>query len=143
MTYTPPPVVGGYVQQVDLIINFFNLGNFGTGVKEVLDWIDRSIGVYENDKRRAFIRTFNPFFWLGLLVDYIVAIPFSLLAKAGFNRTKIEDSFIGRIAKFVLYVVTLLGALLGIIASLLTIVQVLGYLDAVKSVLRKFFSFYY
>lgn len=72
-----------------------------------------------------------------------MAIPFSLLAKAGFNRTKIEDSFIGRIAKFVLYVVALLASLLGIIASLLTIVQVLGYLDALKEVLREVYSVYY
>ena len=130
ITYTPPPVVGGYVQQVDLIINFFNLGNFGIGVTEVLDWIDRSIGVYENDKKRALRRTFNPLFWLGLLVDYVVGIPFSLLAKAGFNRNKIEDSLVGRTAKFVLYVVTL-------IASLLTILQLTGYLDGFNSVVRK------
>lgn len=143
MTYTPPAAIGGYVQRVDLIINFFNLGNFEIGMKEVLDWVDRSIGVYENDKKRAYIRTFNPLFWFGLLLDYVVAIPFSLLAKAGFNRTKIEDSFIGRIAKFVLYVFALLASLLGIIASLLTIVQALGYLDTLKDVLREVYSVYY
>jgi len=136
MTYTPPAAIGGYVQRVDLIINFFNLGDFEIGMKEVLDWVDRSIGVYENDKKRAYIRTFNPLFWLGLLVDYIVAIPFSLLGKAGFNKTKIKDSFIGRMAKFVLYVFTL-------IASFLTILQLTGYLEPFNAVLKGIWSSYY
>ncbi len=136
MTYTPPPVVGGDVQKVDLIINFFNLGNFDTGVKEVLDWIDRSIGVYENDKKRALIRTFNPLFWLGLSVDYVVGIPFSLLAKAGFNRTKIEGSFIGRTVKLVLSVVM-------IIFYCLSILQLIGYLETFNSVLKRVWLSYY
>ncbi len=143
ITYTPPAAVGGYVQRVDIIINFFGVENFDISLTDVVDVIDRSIGIYENDQKRALIRTFNPLFWFGLLVDYVVAIPFSLLAKAGFNKTKIEDSFVGRIAKFVFYVVTLLAALLGIVASLLTIVQGLGYMDALKPVLREVFSFHH
>jgi len=122
ITYVPPPAIGGYVQRIDILTNLFNLHNFEISLDTVFDHIDRAIGVYERDEFRACIRTFNPFFWLGLLLDFIVEIPFSLLGKAGFNKSTIEESLLGRIAKTIMYLVTLL-------ASLLTILQLTGYLE--------------
>lgn len=129
MIYAPSPAVGGYVQRVDIFTNLFNLHTVEISPDAVFDHIDRAIGVYEREQFRAWMRTFNPFFWLGLLLDLIVEIPFSLLGKAGFNKTTIEESLLGRVAKAVMYLVTLL-------ASLLTILELTGYLETFNSLLR-------
>ena len=58
--WSPPPVIGGYIQNVDLVQNLFNLHQFQISPNHVLDFIDRSIGIYEANARPAFLRTISP-----------------------------------------------------------------------------------
>ena len=125
LTWTPPPAVGGYVRNVDLIQNIFNLHGFQIGADEVLDFIDRAIGIYESNHKSSLIRTFNPFFYIGLVFDAISELPFIAIGKLGFNRRKAESSVIGRLVKDVLYSITA-------VAALLTILQLLDFLEPVK-----------
>lgn len=123
--YTPPPAVGGYIQKIDVIQNIFNLNRFQIGVDPVLDFIDRAIGIYQSNQKSALIRTFNPFFYLGWVLDVISDLPFIAIGKLGFNREKVESSAIGRLVKGIFYLIT-------VIAAFLTTLQLLGFLGPVK-----------
>jgi len=130
LTWSPPPAVGGYVRNIDLIQNIFNLHAFQIRADLVLDFIDRAIGIYESNHKSALIRIFNPFFYLGLVFDLIVELPFIAIGKLGFNRKKAEASIAGRMIKGILYLIT-------VVAAFLTILNLLGYLDPVKQVVHE------
>jgi hypothetical protein len=122
LQWIPPPAVGGYVQNVDLILNVFHLNDYQIDEKNVLDYVERAIGVYETNKRSSKVRLFNPFYYLGIIIDLIANSPFVLLGKMGFNREKAEASVLGRLLKVLFYLITVLG-------SILSSLHYLGYLD--------------
>ena len=125
LAHAPPPAIGGYVMPIDVIQNIFFLDRFQIEANVVLDFIDRSIGIYESNHKSAFFRIFSPFFYLGLLFDTISELPFIVFGKLGFNRQKMEESAIGRLFKGVLYFIT-------VVAAFLTILQLLDLLGPVK-----------
>lgn len=130
--YTPSPAIGGMAINIDVIDNIFNLHNYDIELRHVIDITEQSIGVYERDKIRAWIRSFNPLFWFYEILDFTVSIPFEILRRVGFNeRTieKIENSFIVNIIKGFFY-------LIGVFAALLTILDKLGYLEYFKIILK-------
>jgi len=129
--YTPPPAVGGYVQNVDVVYNIFNLHRFDIPPQALIDYIDRAIGVYASNSSRSFMRTVNPFYWIGRILESIVRIPFVLLGKAGFNQNKVETSLPGKILKGLLYLII-------VFASFLTVLQLTGYLDSFNRFIRSF-----
>ena len=129
ISYTPPAIIGGYTRDVDIIANIFNLHQFQMSPQYVVDYIDCAIGVYESNKLSSFFKTINPLFWFALALEYLVGLPFSVLGKAGFNSKKIEDSFLGKFVKTILYLIMVL-------ASLLTILQFTGYLDEFNAFIR-------
>ncbi|MCD6271380.1 MAG: hypothetical protein J7K30_00705 [Deltaproteobacteria bacterium] len=133
LTWTPPPALGGYVRDIDLIQNIFNLHGFRIGPDEVMDYIDKTIGIYESNHKPSLIRTFNPFFYIGLVFDAISELPFIAIGKFGFNRQKVESSVIGRVVKGILYLIT-------VVAALLTILQILDYLEPVKRFTHELFG---
>lgn len=120
MHYTPPPAVGDLARNIDLIYNIFNLHRFQIEPQYLLDFIDRAIGIYEDDKFNALLRTLNPLFWISLILDYIASLPFKFIGKIGFNQSKVESSVVGRLVKGVFYLITVL-------ASFLTALDLLGY----------------
>lgn len=125
ITWTPPPAVGGYIQYIDLLQNVFNLHTFQVEPNNILDIIDRSIGIYESNRMASIIRAFNPIFYIGLIFDALVEIPFVFVGKLGLNREKAERSLIGKVVKGVLYLIT-------VIAAFLTILQLLDLLEPVR-----------
>lgn len=124
LTVDPPPAVGGYRTDVDLIDNIFNLDRFyiGEGIhrecNDILNFIDRAIGIYESNHESALVRMFNPFFYLGLVFDAISDLPFMAIGKLGFNRQKAEASAIGRLVKGVIYFIPIVAAGLAILKHL-------------------------
>ena len=127
--YSPPPAVGGFAGDIDLIHNIFRLHNFQIAPQGLLDYIERAIGIYENDKINALLRTVNPLFWIGLILDYIASLPFKVIGKIGFNQKKIESSIMGRIIKGVLYLIMVL-------AAFLTVLEKIGYLEKFISLIQ-------
>jgi len=130
ITYTPPRTVGGYIQNIDMILNIFHVQHYDINPKEITDYLEKAIGVYEKSQRRSKIRIFNPFFYIGFLLDLIAEIPFFLVGKIGFNRTKAESSVIGRIIKGI-------GYLIPVLAAALTILDILGYTEIIKRLIGK------
>lgn len=99
----PAPIIGGPVVTLDVILN-------------VLDWfraqnvrlacctcIGRTIGVYQMDTRKAWIRTVNPFFWIGRL-------PIFLLKQFGVDKKRAEEVWYGRVLKLVFGAASVLSA---------------------------------
>jgi hypothetical protein len=125
ITWSPPPAIGGHIKNIDLIQNIFYLHRFQIGGREILDFLERSIGIYERNHKPSLIRTFNPFFYIGRIFDLISELPFFALSKLGFSKEKTETSVIGRLVKGGLYLIT-------VFAALLTVLQLLDYLEPVK-----------
>ena len=128
--WSPAPAVGGYRQDVDLVINMFHLDQYQIPPSQLLDQIERAIGKLNNDSTSAFIRTLNPFFWIDRILRYVARSPFNILRSAGINADKIESSLIGKIGKLVTYVLTLL-------IMILTILQLTGLLDNFNTRIRE------
>ena len=127
--YSPPAAVGGLVRNIDLMHNIFQLSRFQIGPQTLLDFIERTIGIYDNDRRNAFCRTINPFFWIGLVLNYVVSLPFKLIGKIGFDQQKIESSTAGRVIKGVFYLIV-------VFAAFLSILEKIGYLDKFMAVIQ-------
>ena len=127
--YTPPPIVGGYSQNLEVIQNMFILHQFQMGKAAVIDIIDRAIGIYQSDQSLCFRRTINPLWWIGKFFAWLVSLPFKLLGTIGFDQKKAEESLLGKIIKALLYLISGL-------ASLLTILDLLGVLDRLKKLLK-------
>lgn len=127
--YSPPPITGGLAGEIDLIQNIFNLHIYRIDVQQVIDVIERSIGIYRDDRFNSIARTVNPFFWIGFILDFIVNLPFKILGKVGFNQKRVESSFIGKLMKGLLYLIT-------VFSSLLTIFHYLGWLESFRRVLN-------
>jgi len=120
--YIPAPAVGGAISNIDIFHNLHQLNRFQIPDSQVTDTIERAIGVYESDLTAAWLRTINPFYWLNRLLNIVASVPFRILASAGFNQKAAEESVVGKIFKSVVYI-------LGVLASVLTVIQLLGYLE--------------
>lgn len=113
MLYSPP--IGGRIQgHVNLLENIFVLIRMDINPQFLDDFLLRVLGVYQDDQRSALFRTFNPFFWLNQLLLLVTHVPFVVLGSVGFNEQKIEDSFLGRLIRFLVYVVVSLGSVLAV-----------------------------
>ncbi len=129
-SWTPPSAVGGDETEIDLIEDIFDLDQFDIGANNVLGIIDRAIGEYDSNRKSAFIRTFNPFFYLGRALDVITDLPFIITRILGFNREKIKASTIGRLVKGILYLII-------IVAALLTILHLFNLVEPIKQFLHE------
>ena len=129
-SWTRPAAAGGDETEIDLIDDIFDLDQFDIGPNNVLGIIDRAIGEYDSNRRSAFVRTFNPFFYLGRVLDTITDLPFIVLGVLGFDRQKIKTSTIGKIVKAILYLAI-------IVTALLTILHLLDFLEPIKQFVHK------
>lgn len=132
--HAPPPAIGGIAGDIDLLHNIFNLYLFQISEQELLDHIERAIGIYTNDTINALLRTYNPFFWLGLILEYIVRLPFKIFGKVGFNQQKIESSLIAKIVKIIFYFII-------IFETLTAIIERMGYLPKFLLLINKSFRY--
>jgi hypothetical protein len=110
--YTPPPMIGGYIQNVDVLANVFDLSGFEIPAQTVFDCTDRAIGAYEANCQKLRRQSFNPLYWLGLLIVWVLHLPFKLLGAAGFDAHKAENSLLGKLSKLALGIVTFAAAVI-------------------------------
>ena len=129
-SWTPPSAVGGDETEIDLIQEIFDLDQFDIGPNNVLGFIDRAIGEYDSNRKSAFVRTLNPFFYLGRALDTITDLPFIIIGIFGFNRQKVKTSAIGRLVKGILYLII-------IVAAGLAVLHLLHFVEPIKQFLHK------
>jgi len=134
ITYSPPPATGVFYQkEVSLLHNFHNLAHYQVSPDILMDFIVRTISIYSKDSVNAWLRTLNPLYWIGRIFDCVVDLPFVLIGRLGFNRTKAEASLVGRIFKMIFKTVLFLSALVGLLKHL-------GYLELCKAFIHKILS---
>jgi len=104
--YTDPPAIGGRRSNLNLLDNIFNLQNYDIEPQTIIDFIDQAIGVYERDFTSSIIRTFNPLFWAGKVLEAIASVPFMVLGRLGLPQQKIESSPLGVIIKWLIKGIT-------------------------------------
>ena len=132
-SWTPPAAVGGDETKIDLIEEIFELDQFDIGPNNVLAFIDRTIEKYDSSRKSTFVRTFNPFFYLGRVLNTITDLPFIVIGILGFNRQKIKASAVGRLVKGILYLSI-------IVAAVFTILHLLGFVEPIKQSVHKLLS---
>ena len=87
---------------------------------------EKAIAIYKKDSRRAKQRTYNPFFWIILLIDYLSSLLFGLLNKVFPSKEGIEFSRIGIFIKWMLRVIFVI--IVGIVINYLySYLQIMGY----------------
>lgn len=116
--HTPPPAIGGLMQRINLIDNLFNLQNYDIEPQELIDFIDQIYGVYERDFLNSIIRTLNPFYWLGRVLEIIASVPFYLLGQIGFNQHKLESSLTGQVIKLLIKILSIVSLFWGLLSKL-------------------------
>lgn len=133
--HTAPPMLGGRQQRLNILQNVFNMQNYDIPVQTLIDFIDQASGVYEADFWRSVVRTFNPFFWLIRLIDFMTGAPFRLVEKvSGKSQTKAESSVLGRLIKVFIGIISLLvtfgglwqaGQYIGLIPENITLLELI------------------
>ncbi|SEA82897.1 hypothetical protein SAMN05660420_03331 [Desulfuromusa kysingii] len=98
----PAPAVGGPVIPVNIYESILQDDSHGhIPNQRKLDTINKLIGQLEGKIEFEFKKAVNPFFWFGVLLEKILRIPFWLLSKTGFEISKVEDHFLGKLFKLI------------------------------------------
>ena len=102
---------------IEVISNVFSLGDLNIPRQNVINAIERAMGVYRSNWSKSVIRTCNPLWWAGRLIDWIAYTPFRLIGAAGFDSANAAESILGRlIILFLKITVTLIGTTGALIA---------------------------
>lgn len=122
----PPLDVPESEEGVYLVENLFNLHALKISPRTLIDYVERAIGAYRDEKPRALVRTFSPLFWLSVLLDWAAGLPFAILGALGLNRSGMETSPLGKLFK---------GCIRAAIvaAAFAFALHALGYLDPMKA----------
>ena len=67
---TPSVSIKGHGNNINLILNIFNLGRNDIEPDIAIDYIDRAIVVYKANRVASLIRVINPFFWISVAFKY-------------------------------------------------------------------------
>jgi hypothetical protein len=110
--YQPSRMASGYAQNLDVIVNTFELYSFQIPPQRFFDCADMAIGAYERECQKLLRKSINPLYWLGLLIVWVLHLPFRLLGAAGFDAQKAENSLLGKLAKLALGVATFAAAVI-------------------------------
>ena len=133
ITVREPPFVGGRIWNIDVAENIFNLENWELSPQAITDSVQRAIGYYQDDLLNSFFRTINPFWWLMRLIAALIRIPFGILAWAGYDAGKFEESSPGKLYKAVAGFVVFVGFL----ASVAQILDSLGLIQPLRDVVQQ------
>ncbi|MBP6965485.1 MAG: hypothetical protein KBC96_13900 [Armatimonadetes bacterium] len=130
--YTAPPALGGTRRQIDPMRNIDQLHRYEIHPRHIVSMIDTTIGVLERELRPAWIRTFWPFYWIHRMVARLIAYPFDLWSDATGSKTSAVTAFLQGTGTF-------LGTLAADVLVSITVLEKLGFLDAVINWLRTIF----
>lgn len=107
--------VYGIKRHLHPIRNIFDLVAHDASPDVVVDTLDRTIGVYESNRKSALIRTLNPIFWIVRLIDVITDVPFRLLEPFGYGVEWTRKSRVGGFFKGLLNIVIFVAGTLEIL----------------------------
>lgn len=108
----------GVSGNINTIENLFSLDRFRIPVSKAVDYLDRTIGIYERELPRLRRAAWNPLYWLKLGFLWIIGFPFRILGAAGFNANALEQTLGGKVLKATVGFVTFLAAFLQMLSLL-------------------------
>jgi hypothetical protein len=109
----PAPAVGGPVIRLGVFEAILtDTSHGGIDRQMIYDALNRVIGACEEKKERAWHEMINPFFILKNIILMTLRLPFMLIEATGFNISKFEEHFFGKLFKLLL----LLGLAWGLLA---------------------------
>ncbi|HXN51522.1 MAG TPA: hypothetical protein VN943_06255 [Candidatus Acidoferrum sp.] len=108
----------GYNGSINLIENLFSLDRFRIPVSKAIDYLERTIGIYERELVKLRRASWNPLYWFKLGFLWVIGFPFRILGAAGFNASALEQSLGGKIVKALVGFVVFIAALLQAISLL-------------------------
>jgi len=108
----PAPAVGGPLIPIRVFEAILTDNSYqGLDEQKIYDTLNRVIGACENEKERSWRELINPFSLIKNIVLMLLRLPFMLIEATGFNVSKFEDHFFGKLFKLLM----LLGMVLGLI----------------------------
>jgi len=112
----PAPIVGGPVISQSFFYAILRDFTHGAQIERqmIKDAVNQTVGECETRLSVEKRRLINPLYWIKELVVAIIRIPFMIIEASGFDVSKVEDHFLGRIFKLfeigiILYVLIKLG----------------------------------
>jgi hypothetical protein len=111
MTSYPPPAIGGPVLTGDLLncVVDQHIGHSGVSRHEVVDAIDRCIGMSDSVQSRLFWKqAANPLYYLIVFLAFVIRAPFLVLRQAGIPK-EVEHTLWGHIVKALMLALLLLA----------------------------------
>jgi len=97
----------GDVERVDLLEVVFELDRHNLRKEDVFQALDAATQAYERGARAAWLRTFNPLYWLSMGLDVVEVAPFFPLRLLGIEPGRVADSAPGTVVRVLLRSVAL------------------------------------
>ncbi|MEY2719346.1 MAG: hypothetical protein RLZZ273_712 [Bacteroidota bacterium] len=113
MSYTPmraiPPTT------YNLVTDLFGMHEQRVPMQNAIDLLERTIGAHKAQMWPSAIRIFNPFYWVGLIVELVASLIFSPFHAAGLNTGRLEYSlWVRSIKGLITMTATILTILVGL-----------------------------
>jgi hypothetical protein len=84
---------------LDVLDEIWSLERLHISTREPITAIEEAIGEYKRDRKRAWWRTWNPFFWIAHIIEWIAELPVRLFGVIfGVDQKKAVSSPLGRSA---------------------------------------------
>jgi hypothetical protein len=106
LTSYPAPIVGGPVINQSLfsaILKDFTHGGFADK-QSIVDALNQTIGECKSVASREKRHLVNPLYWIKEMLVFVIRIPFWLIEVSGFDVSKFEDHFFGKLSKLLFFI---------------------------------------
>jgi hypothetical protein len=130
VTYHNPQT--GLLAPIQLVPNFPRLWEYDIESSALFDQIDRAIGIYQTERPHAVRRTWNPFFWIGLLLDWVSRLPFSIARRAGIQGLN-EETKAASVVRSAIWIVGALGMLITALDAIVNLLQAFDVWEAIRA----------
>ncbi len=129
LTSFPAPAVGGPIVETNIFTSVLHDDSHTKIDKQIVfDKINEVIGACEREIRKGFLRLINPFYWIKSLFVFVIRLPFIVLQTSGFNIDKLEDHFISKLFKLIMFLV------------IIVVLLIIGFTNKeLKEIIIKFF----
>jgi hypothetical protein len=119
--------------RVDILEQFWYVERLWLSFQAPSDVVDEAIGKYQSDQRRSWIRTFNPFYWISRLIDWLISEAFNVVKIFGGNPETARASQLGRVinafGQFIAWIA-------GIVVAIVTVLWFLGFDKPIRNYLH-------
>jgi hypothetical protein len=115
--------------RLDILEQFWYIEKHRLSGRAPSDVVEEAIGVYQADRNRSWIRTCNPFFWMGRFVDWFVGGAFNVVTLFGGDPEVARNSRVGR---SLFSAGKLIFEFFVLAAAVCTVLQFLGYQTPVQ-----------